>query len=204
MSDGAADRTGKGKAGVEVDSAQLPWVLGLGDLLEGVELDRAGGGGRCCGSHCDNSEDEGGVESGVMSGDEGPEEGGGRDRSGTEDKRVVDGQKKFTAIWRSGLIGLTIPRLLRVRVKMERPLTPARAVSARHTGTPFYLSTHQPFSSALFPQTCESASLCDQHVVVVRRVPQKVPPPFRASSPPQPPPRRDRPGMKRLNHSSAL
>ena len=53
MGEGAADGTGEGEARVEGDTRELLGLSGLDVLLDSVELDAAGGGGRGLSRHCD-------------------------------------------------------------------------------------------------------------------------------------------------------
>lgn len=53
MGEGAADGTSKGEARVEGDTRELLGLSGLDVLLDSVELDAAGGGGRGLSRHCD-------------------------------------------------------------------------------------------------------------------------------------------------------
>lgn len=53
MGEGAADGTGEGEARVESDTRELRGLSGLDVLLDSVNLDAAGGGGRGLGGHCE-------------------------------------------------------------------------------------------------------------------------------------------------------
>ena len=60
MGEGAADGTGEGEARVEGDTRELLGLSGLDVLLDSVELDAAGGGGRGLSRHCDGWSGDGG------------------------------------------------------------------------------------------------------------------------------------------------
>ena len=53
VGEGAADGTCEGEARVEGDTRELLGLSGLDVLLDSVELDAAGGGGRGLSRHCD-------------------------------------------------------------------------------------------------------------------------------------------------------
>jgi hypothetical protein len=71
VGEGAADGTSEGEARVEGDTRELLGLSGLDVLLDSVELDAAGGGGRGLSRHCDVM---GGVEMAVVGGIGGGEE----------------------------------------------------------------------------------------------------------------------------------
>lgn len=52
MGDGTAHGTGEGETRVESDTRKLLGLSGLDLLLDSVDLDAAGGGGRSLGRHC--------------------------------------------------------------------------------------------------------------------------------------------------------
>lgn len=53
MGEGAADGTGEGETRVEGDARELLRLGGLDVLLDSVDLDATGGGGRGLSRHCD-------------------------------------------------------------------------------------------------------------------------------------------------------
>lgn len=56
VSDGAAESTGKGETGVQIDTGELLGLEGLDVLDDGVDLGRAGG--LRAGSHCERVSDK--------------------------------------------------------------------------------------------------------------------------------------------------
>ena len=60
VGEGAADGTGEGEARVEGDARELLGLSGLDVLLDSVDLDAAGGGGRGLSRHCDGWSGDGG------------------------------------------------------------------------------------------------------------------------------------------------
>lgn len=55
VGEGAADGTGEGETGVELDAGELRRLSGLDVLLDGIDLGAAGGGGGSLGGHCDGN-----------------------------------------------------------------------------------------------------------------------------------------------------